>query len=182
MCSSDLQGQTSLDWFYFTYPLTYPFIGTIAADFAFWAPMEKPLGVVTKLAVCAILVVTLVYLDGAIQELRLHTRSPLIEATLFGLIYGAIVTLAVPRFLRLWGGIAALSVCFASSMTSPGLYSPTRCSLARYAELAIDATHRFVRSEQLAQGLGFAQVYTWANKGEILPVAEIGRASCRERV
>ncbi len=109
---AELQGQTSLDWFYFTYPLVFPFIGAIAADFAFWAPMERPLGIIPKLAICAILVGALACFDGVIHGLQFLPQRPLVQATVFGLIYGAIVALTFPRALRLWGGLAALSICF----------------------------------------------------------------------
>ena len=164
------QGQTSLDWFYFTYPLVFPFIGAIAADFAFWAPMERPLGIIPKLAICAILVGALACFDGVIHGLQFLPQRPLVQATVFGLIYGAIVALTFPRALRLWGGLAALSICFAFSMISPGQYSLATCSLARAAEDAVDGAHRYLRAERKSHGLDFAQVFMWADKNEFIAI------------
>lgn len=166
------QGQVALDWFYFTYPLVFPLAGAIAAQFAFWIPMDKPLSVVPKLVICVILVGSLAYFNNVIDRVQFLPSSPFVEATIIGLLYGAIVFLAIPRGLRLWGGVVGLSGCFAFSMIVPSQYSPAKCSLSRDVENAMDAAHRFVREEQRSQGLTFSQTFLWADKQEIVAIPQ----------
>jgi len=160
------QGQTALDWYYFAYPLVFPFIGAVAATFALWASPLRPVNLLSRLIICAVLIGTLAAFDPMIQKLEFLPKLPFVEVTLLGLLYGAIVALPIFRPLRLWGGIAAISICIAFAMMGPSSYRPSTCSSRRAVERAMDIAHRLVRSEEQKQGLGFGRVFTWADKSE----------------
>jgi hypothetical protein len=163
-------GHTALDWSYFAYPLVFPLVGAITANFAFWTSLRKPLNLACKLIICAILVGFPAYFQSGLYQLEFLPRNQFVEVTIFGLVYGIVVALLVPRFLRVWGGIVALSVCIAFSMLVPSAYAPSQCPLARLVERAVDHGHRFVRAEKVANGFSFDQIFMWADKRENISV------------
>ena len=157
-------GQTALDWFYFAYPLAFPFVGVLAASFAFWAP-QRPFNFFANLAIASIIIGVLAIFSNMISQFSVLPRIPIVNATIFSLFFCAIIFLA-PKVVRFWAAIFALSVSVGFGMQSPQLYSPSDCPIARELEKAIDSTHRLIRAEQQANGLHFYQVYVWAERNE----------------
>jgi len=162
-------GQVALNWFYFAYPLVLPFVGFIAATFAFWAP-RRPLDIFAKLAIPIILIGTLATFESTIYKLHVLPQIPIANDVIFGLIFGAIIFLA-PRVIRFWAAVVALSVFIGFGTSWNAAYALSKCPLSRAFERAIDGARRIIRAEQRANGLGFSQVFLWAERDEKLPIA-----------
>ena len=159
-------GQTALQqaYFYFAYPLAFPFVGVITASFAFWAP-QRSLNLFAKLAIPTIIIGILANYCNILQKYNILPQIPILNATIFGLIFCAIIFLT-PKIVRFWAAIFTLSVSVAFGTLSAQHYSPFHCHVPRELEKAIDSAHRLIRAEQRANGLHFYQVFLWAEGKE----------------
>jgi len=164
------QGQVTLSWVYFAYPLAFPFSGAVAASFAYWARADRPLHALAKLTICAMLIGVLAYSGHINEEFRLFPAKPFSEALIVGLVYGFCVICIRNQMVRFWGGAAALAVCIAYSNNWYQSYVPASCPLPRFGENAIDASHRFIRAAQRSLSVPFNRVFLWADNDELMPV------------
>jgi hypothetical protein len=160
-------GHTALDWFYFAYPLVFPFCAVIAALTAYWAATEKMNTWLVRLLVPLFFLLPFVKFQQFVAPYYPHSlpnggfmNFPIGASFAFTLVAIAIVVLSGRFAVGKLAGLVASALAIGIAM-DPYFSVPSSCRPARDASVLIEDVHRHIRTRIMLD------VHVWADDGSL---------------